>query len=129
MMKSAQVQFGVSVVLLVLVAATLIYGSLASVSVAFSDRADRIGSLTFDQLRGMGAEDAVQAIRGRRVTAATWALGYGVLFAWLVLGPYRRRERWAWWALLGSLVIPQVISIARVLFIGTPVGTLTSAML
>jgi len=83
----------------------------------------------FDQLINMGAEDAVKAIRGRRVTAATWALAYAVLFAWVVLGPYRRTERWAWWMLLVSLIVPQVISIARLLFIGTTVGTLPSALL
>ena len=65
---------------------------------------------------------------GRRVTAATWALGYGVLFAWLVLGPYRRKEHWAWWALLASLLVSQIISIARVAFIGSSAGTAASAM-
>jgi len=129
-MKGERILFGVSLGLLVLIAAAIIYGSLGSVSVALLDKPDRIGNnITFDQLRGMGAEDAVQAIRGRRLTAATWALGYAVLFTWVVLGPYRRMERWAWWVLLASLVISQIISIARVLFIGTSVGTLASALL
>jgi len=128
-MRGERILFGASVVVLSLVAVAIIYGSLQSVAVGFADRPDRIGSITFDQLRGMGAEDAVQAIRGRRVTAATWALGYGVLFAWVVLRPYRRKEHWAWWALLASLLISQIISIARVLFIGGAVGTGTSAML
>jgi hypothetical protein len=128
-MKGGRILFGASVALLALVAVIVIYGSLGSVSVALLDRADRIGSLTFDQLRSMGAEDAVQAIRGRRVTAATWAMAYGVLFGWVVLVPYRRKERWAWWALLVSLVIPQIISIARLLFIGTAAGSQVSAML
>jgi len=128
-MRGERILFGASVIVLSLVAVAILYGSLQSVAAGYSDRADRIGSITFDQLRSMGAEDAVQAIRGRRVTAATWALGYGVLFAWVVLGPYRRRERWAWWALLASLLISQIISIARVLFIGTAAGTPASAML
>jgi hypothetical protein len=128
-MKGDRVLFGASIILLLLVAAAVIYGSLESVYVAFSDRPDRIGSVTFDQLRGMGAEDAVQAIRGRRVTASTWALGYAVIFAWVALGPYRRKERWAWWALLVSLVVPQILSIARLPFIGTGVGTQVSSTL
>jgi len=127
-MKGERILFGASVVVLALVAAVIIYGSLQSVAVGFSGRADRIGSIGFDQLREMGAEDAVQAIRGRRVTAATWALGYGVLFAWVVLGPYRRKEHWAWWALLASLLISQIISISRVVFIGSSAGTAASAM-
>jgi len=129
MMKGERVLFGVSVILMTLVAAAIIWLSVQSVSVAFLDKPDPIGSITFDQLRGMGAEDAVQALRGRRVTAATWALGYGLLFAWVVLEPYRRKERWAWWALLISLVTPQIVSIARVPFIGTSVGTQAPAML
>jgi len=129
-MKGERILFGVSLGLLVLIAAAIIYGSLGSVSVALLDKPDRIGNnITFDQLRGMGAEDAVQAIRARRLTAATWTLGYAVLFTWVVPCPDRRMERWAWWVLLASLVISQIISIARVLFIGTSVGTLASALL
>lgn len=128
-MRGGRVLFGASVALLALVAAVVIWGSLGSISVALSDRPDRIGSITFDELRSMGAEDAVQAIRGRRVTAATWALAYGLLFAWVVLWPYRRKEPWAWWALLVSLVIPEIISIARIPFIGTAAGSQVSAML
>jgi hypothetical protein len=128
-MKGRRILFGVSIVLLVLVAVAINLGALGNVYVAFSGRGDRIGSLTFDQLRSMGADDAIQAIRGRRLTATTWALGYGVLFAWIVFGPYRRKERWAWWALLASLVVPQIISMARVLFIGTLAGTQAAAML
>jgi hypothetical protein len=77
----------------------------------------------------MAGDDAVKAIRGRRLTAATWALGYAILFGWVALVPYRRGERWAWWVLLASLIIPQVLSIARLLFFGPTVGTLPSAML
>src|SRR5215471_19076338 len=128
-MKGERILFGVSVVVLVVIAAFIIFGSVQSAAVAFTDQGDHVGNLTFEQLRGMGADDAVRAIRGRRLTAATWALGYAILFGWVALGPYRRRERWAWWVLLASLIIPQVISIARLLFIGTTVGTLPSALL
>jgi hypothetical protein len=128
-MKGERILFGVSIVLLAVIAAFIIFGSVQSAAVAFTNQGDHVGNINFDQLRGMGADEAVKAIRGRRLTAATWALAYAVLFAWVVLGPYRRTERWAWWILLASLIIPQVISIARLLFIGTTVGTLPSAML
>ena len=128
-MKGERILFGVSIVVLAVIAAFIILVSVQSVVVAFTNQADHVGSIGFEQLRNLGAEDAVKAIRGRRVTAATWALGYAVLFGWVVLGPYRRKERWAWWVLLVSLIIPQVISVARLLFIGTTVGTLPSALL
>jgi hypothetical protein len=128
-MKGERILFGVSIVLLALIAAFIIFGSVQSILVAFTDRADAVGNIALDQLRSLGGEDAVKAVRGRRVTAATWALAYAVLFAWVVLGPYRRTERWAWWMLLVSLIVPQVVSIARLLFIGTTVGTLPSALL
>lgn len=31
--------------------------------------------------------------------------GYFVLQAFIVLGPFRRREPWAWWAITGALVL------------------------
>jgi hypothetical protein len=134
-MKGERILFGVSVFVLAVIAAFIIFGSVQSAAVAFTNQGDHVGSLNFDQLRTMGtaagdtADETVKAIRGRRLTAATWALAYAVLFAWVVLGPYRRTEKWAWWILMASLIIPQVISIARLLFIGTTVGTLPSALL
>ena len=128
-MKGERILFGVSVFVLAVIAAFIIFGSVQSAAVAFTNQGDHVGNINFDQLRGMGADEAVKAIRGRRLTAATWALAYAVLFAWVVLGPYRRTEKWAWWILMASLIIPQVISIARLLFIGTTAGTLPSALL
>src|SRR5262245_5542755 len=87
-MKGARILFGVSIAVLALVSAFIVLVSVQSVVVAFTNHADHLGSIGFDQLINMGAEDAVKAIRGRRVTAATWALAYAVLFAWVVLGPY-----------------------------------------
>jgi hypothetical protein len=134
-MKGERILFGVSVFVLAVIAAFIIFGSVQSAAVAFTNQEDHVGSLNFDKLRTMGtaagdsADETVKAIRGRRLTAATWALAYAVLFAWVVLGPYRRTEKWAWWILMASLIIPQVISIARLLFIGTTAGTLPSALL
>ena len=73
--------------------------------------------------------DAATAVRGRRATASTWALAYALLHAWIVLVPYRKGERWAWWALLMSLGISQVLSIARVPALGTTLGANTSGIL
>jgi hypothetical protein len=46
-----------------------------------------------------------------------------------VLVPYRRGERWAWWALLMSLGISQLLSIARIPALGTNQGAAASGIL
>ena len=128
-MKGKRLLFFASWILLLVVAAATAYSSLVSTYVAYSGRDDRIGQLTFDQIRAMGAEDAVKSIQGRRATAATWALAYAILFGWVVLFPYRRGERWAWWAVLVSLGLSQMLSLARAPLLGTTPGAGTAAAL
>jgi len=77
----------------------------------------------------LGGEDAVKAFRGRRATAATWALAFGLLSLVVVWVPYRVRERWAWWALLISLGVSQLLSILRAITLATTVGTGTPGIL
>ena len=82
---------------------------------------------TLDQVRATGGDDAVKAVKARRATAATWAFGYALLGLMVVLVPYRRGERWAWWALLLSLGLSQLLSLLRAPMIGTTQGTLASS--
>jgi hypothetical protein len=70
-----------------------------------------------------------EALRGRRVTAATWALAFGLLLGYVVLVPYRRGERWAWWAILLSLGLSQLLSMARFVAMGRTQGAGTSGIL
>ncbi len=66
------------------------------------------------------------ALRGSRATAAAFAAAYWVLFLTIVLGPYRRGEVWAWWALLGSILSLAAIILLRVPLIGTTLGAITA---
>jgi hypothetical protein len=128
-MRGSKILFGVSCGILLLVAVFTVLGSAASIANAYSDRGGSLGSLTIDQIRVAGGDDAVKALKGRRATAATWALAYAILFGWVVVDPYRRGNRWAWWALLVSIGIPQLVSLARVPLLGTTVGAGTSTAL
>lgn len=65
-------------------------------------------------------------LRGARGTAAAFGAAYGVLFLSVVLGPYRRGESWAWWALLGSSVVLAALILLRVPFLGTTLGMPTA---
>jgi hypothetical protein len=98
--------------------------SLASLNLTYSRSTDNITpTYTIEQVREGAGEQVADALRGRRATAATWALAYALLCGWVVLVPYRRGERWAWWALLISLGLSQLLSLARVLAFGTTFGS------
>jgi hypothetical protein len=47
----------------------------------------------------------------------------------VLLVPYRRGERWAWWAILLSLVVSQLLSLARIPLLDTQQGASASAIL
>ena len=129
-MKGSRLLFIASwvILLVVLTAAALI--SLQSLRLAYTGNQDSlITGFTLDQLRATGdqirehgGEDAVKALKGRRATAATWALGYALLGLAVVIIPYRRGERWAWWALLISIGLSQLLSLARAIMLGTTLG-------
>ena len=110
------------VILLVASAAILLYSVMAA-AVAYRGARDNLTqSLTMEQMRETGGEEAVRAFRGRRVTAAAWAIAYSLLSMFVVLFPYRRAERWAWWAILCSVGLSQLLSIARAPLMGTTGG-------
>jgi hypothetical protein len=91
----------VSWLVLALVAFLILLGSVSSLLFAyFGDPADDVitGTVSLQSL-GQGPE-VVQALRGRRGTAAAFGLAFAVLMLIVVVVPYRRGEVWAWWALL-----------------------------
>ena len=122
-MKGSRLLFFASWIILLLVVAAVALLSLQSLRIAYMGNQDSlITGFTLDQIREHGGEDAVKAFKGRRATAATWALGYALLALPVILGPYRRGERWAWWALLVSLGVSQLLSILRVPMLDTALG-------
>jgi len=129
-MKGSNLLFVASWLILVVVGAALLLGSFASLRVAYQGTQDSLTqSVTLDKLQEIGGEEAVKAFKGRRATAATWAIGYALLMLIVVLGPYRRGERWAWWALLISMGLSQLLSLARSPMLGTTQGLNTSAII
>lgn len=133
-MKGSKLLFLASWVILLILSIGIAFSSSASLSVAYFSPTDTLGpnAVTLDQIRAAGGEhgeEAVKAFRGRRATAATWALGAALLSIAVVLIPYRRGERWAWWALLAGIGISQFLSLARAIFLGTTFGTAAPAII
>jgi membrane-associated PAP2 superfamily phosphatase len=122
-MKGVRVLFLASwVILFVVLTATALVSAL-SLWRAYTAPQDNIAhGYTLEQVRATGGEDAVKAVRGRRATAATAALGYALLGLFVVLVPYRRGERWAWWAVLVSLGLSQGLSLLRAPMLGMTQG-------
>jgi hypothetical protein len=69
-----------------------------------------------------GRQEVLLGLRGIRGTSAAYAAAYAVLFLSIVLGPYKRGETWAWWSLLGALVLPCVLVVLRVPLLGAHLG-------
>ena len=130
-MKGARVLFLASWVILLVVMAAATLLSLQSLRIAYTVPQESITpNYTLNDVRAAtGNEDAAKALKGRRATAATWALGYALLGLVVVLVPYRRGERWAWWALLVSLGLSQLLSLLRAVMLGTTLGVAAPATL
>ena len=67
-------------------------------------------------------EAVASGLRGIRGTSAAFATAYGVLFLAIVLGPYRRGEVWAWWALFAGSVTVLAVILPRIAFLDTTLG-------
>jgi hypothetical protein len=129
-MKGANLLFISSWVILLVVSGAVILFSVESLWVAYTGKPDSLTSeYTIAQIGEQGGDQAVKAFRGRRATAATWALGYALLAVAVTFVPYRRGEKWAWWALLGSLGVSQFLSLVRAIMLATTAGVSTPAIL
>jgi hypothetical protein len=69
-----------------------------------------------------GREAVASGLRGIRGTSAAFATAYGVLFLAIVLGPYRRGEVWAWWALFAGSATVLAVILPRIPFLDTTLG-------
>jgi hypothetical protein len=108
-------------VILVVAGALLLLGSLVSLGRAYASPLDEIGTASLSELSA-GRPDVATAVRARRATAAAYAAGFATLFLAIVLGPYRRGDVWAWWALAAGTLVVSVLILLRIAFLGTRVG-------
>ena len=129
-MRGSNLLFIASWVILLVVSGAIVLLSVDSLRISYTGRQDgltREYSLT--QIGEHGGDQAVKAFRGRRATAATWAMGYALLAIAVIWIPYRRGEKWAWWALLASLGLSQFLSLGRAIMLVTTAGTGAPAIL
>lgn len=129
-MRGSNLLFIASWVILLVVSGAIALFSAQSLWVAYTGGQDQLTrEYTVAQIGEHGGDQAVKAFRGRRATAATWALGYALLSIAVIWIPYRRGEKWAWWALLASLGLSQLLSLVRAVALGTTQGLETPAIL
>ena len=108
-------------VILAIVGALTMLGSMASCYVAYRAPDDQIGPVSLSQIAG-GQPEVATALRARRGTAAAYAAGFATLFLAITLRPYRRGDTWAWWALLAGAVVMSAMILLRVPLLDTRAG-------
>lgn len=121
----------VSWILLTVATLLILFGSLASLSLAYlgSARDDvLVGNVTLAEVVG-DRQDVEHALRGRRGTAAAYAAGFAVLLLFVILVPYRQGAVWAWWAVLVSVAILSLIILARLAFLETSLGAMVGVIM
>lgn len=129
-MKGSRILFFVSWVLLSVLALAFFSASVLSTRNAYGSGQEHFASVSTQQIRSLpDGDQAVKALKGRRLTAATFAMAYSILMGFVILVPYRQGQRWAWWALLVSMGLPELLSLARIPVIGTNSGESVAAIL
>src|SRR5438876_8273676 len=108
-------------IILVVVGALTLLGSLVSLGRAYSSAGDQIGPASLAEL-SVGRPEVATAVRARRATAAAYAAGFATLFLAITLGPYRRGDVWAWWALSAGTLVVSVLILLRVPFLDIRLG-------
>ena len=99
-------------VILLLMGLLMILGAAASMYVGFSGGDEVIAGMPSHALAQTNPELPL-ALRGRRITAACYALTCGVLISWIAVTAFRGRQKWAWYALLCSVGLGSVLSTLR----------------
>jgi hypothetical protein len=109
-------------VVLTIVGALTLLGSLVSLGIAYGAQRDQIGPASLSEL-AEGRPEVATAILARRATAAAYGIGFATLFLAITLGPYRRGDVWAWWSLLAGMLAVSLPIVARVVFLGIRLST------
>jgi hypothetical protein len=108
-------------VILTILGALVLIASVISATLAYGGSDYPIGQRPISEIAA-AHEGVGVALRGIRGTSAAYAAGYSVLFLSIVLGPYRRREVWAWWAILGGVSAIALFTWPRVPLLGLKLG-------
>ena len=117
-------------ILLMIVSVLVALVSISSVAISYfaPESSDLIVGPT--SLKDLNLSDEVsKAFRGRRATAAAYALGFASFMLFVVLGPYRKGSVWAWWAILVSTVLLSSILVLRIPTLGISQGATTGIFL
>src|SRR5258706_149995 len=102
-------------------------GSLAWLSKASFGGGDGFAGVSRDT-RANGKAEVFTVLRARRARAAAYAAGFAAFLLVITLGPYRRGDRWAWYAILVGTLTETLLTFARIAFLGTKAGTLTALL-
>jgi hypothetical protein len=106
-------------VLLALVGLATLVLSLLSAARAYSGTyVDRVGGVRLSELSA-GRPEVDTAVRARRATAAAYGAGFGALVLLISVGPYRRGDVWAWWALLIGMLLVSALVLLRLPLLDT----------
>ena len=127
-------------IIVAIVGVLTLVGSIVSLGIAYGSSRDQIGPVSLAELAA-GRQEVLTAVRARRATAAAYAAGFATLFLTIVLGPYRKGDVWAWWALAAGTIVVSVLILLRIPFLairlgapaavtgaGTALGTLVQLM-
>ena len=109
-------------ILLAVVGALTLLGSLVSLGFAYGSFPDQVGPVSLTELSA-GRPEVETALRARRATAAAYGAGFATLFLAIAVGPYRRGDVWAWWTLLAGMLVVSVLVLLRVPFLGVRLGS------
>lgn len=109
-------------VLLTIVGALTLLVSLLSASIAYRGEYTIGAGATRVEDVAAGRTDVLEGLRGIRGTSAAYAAAYAVLFLAIALGPYKRGDVWAWWALLAGILMLAVIVLLRLAFLSSRLG-------
>jgi type VI protein secretion system component VasF len=69
-----------------------------------------------------GREAVLYGLRGVRGTSAAYAGAFAVLYLSIVFGPYRKGEKWAWWAIFAAYALLLTVVAVRVPLLGVSFG-------
>ena len=113
-------------VLLTIVGSVTLLISFLSASLAY--RGDYpIGGVGISEVAANRPE-VLTGLRGIRGTSAAYAAAYAMLLLAIVLGPYRRGEVWAWWAIFAAITTLMSLVLLRVAFLDTRAGVGAAAI-